>query len=113
MRLRRLPASGVLCSRSGRWIAAPHAPFSTSTPGGWDPLTGTSGKSRSRSDLDTERASPISASGRTSCTYDCVMTGSPAKNSAESITIELTTDQIHRLDDLRSERNLSRAELIG
>jgi len=30
-----------------------------------------------------------------------------------SITIEVTDEQLERLDDLRSERNLSREQLIG
>ena len=33
--------------------------------------------------------------------------------SKESITVELTAEQIRRLDDLRAERDLSRGELLG
>ena len=86
------------------------------TLGGSDPLRRRADAVREdaiSSGPDTAGASPVSTSRVTSGTYDCEMTGSPARKSAESITIELTTEQIHRLDDLRSERNLSRAELIG
>jgi hypothetical protein len=41
------------------------------------------------------------------------MNGPHDITSKESITVDLTTDQIRRLDNLRAERNLSRGELLG
>jgi hypothetical protein len=36
-----------------------------------------------------------------------------AGRSTQFITVELTTEQLLRLDDLRSDRNLSRDQMIG
>jgi len=37
----------------------------------------------------------------------------PVGRSTQFITVELTTDQLRRLDDLRSDRNLTRDQMIG
>ncbi len=41
------------------------------------------------------------------------MTGLSGHELTESITLQLTHAQLERLDDLRSDRNLSRGQLIG
>jgi hypothetical protein len=41
------------------------------------------------------------------------MSGTPAKAPRQSITIDLTDEQVHRLDELRSDRNVTRGQLIG
>ena len=41
------------------------------------------------------------------------MSGTSADEFTEPITIRLTHEQLGRLDQLRSERNLSRGQLIG
>ena len=41
------------------------------------------------------------------------MNEAQAGRSTQSITVELTTDHLRRLDDLRSSRNLTRDQMIG
>ena len=41
------------------------------------------------------------------------MNEAQAGRATQFITVELTTDQLRRLDDLRSDRNLTRDRMIG
>jgi hypothetical protein len=41
------------------------------------------------------------------------MSDRPANATSRTITIDLTNEQLQRLDELRSDRNLSRGQLIG